>query len=82
MAQLSLEELKQTMRQVAGDDDIELEDDFATATFEELGFDSLAVFETVHRVERACGRKLPEGELAEVTTPKEFLEFVNDLERA
>ncbi|MFG1944082.1 acyl carrier protein [Nonomuraea sp. NPDC048826] len=82
MAQLSLEELKQTMRQVAGDDDVELADDFETATFEELGFDSLAVFETVHRVERTCGRKLPEEELAEVTTPKEFLEFVNDLERA
>jgi act minimal PKS acyl carrier protein len=82
MAQFSPEELKQIMRQVAGDDDdIELTDDFETTTFEELGFDSLAVFETVHRVERVCGRKLPESELAEITTPKEFLGFVNDLER-
>ncbi|MEV4175934.1 MULTISPECIES: acyl carrier protein [unclassified Nonomuraea] len=82
MAQFSLEDLKQIMRQVAGDDDdIELTDDFETTTFEDLGFDSLAVFETMHRVERACGVKLPEDELAEITTPKEFLGFVNEMER-
>ncbi|MEV0143998.1 MULTISPECIES: acyl carrier protein [unclassified Nonomuraea] len=83
MTQFSLGELKQIMRQVAGDDDtIELADGFETRTFEDLGYDSLALLEIVHHVERACGRKLPDSELGDITTPKELVEFVGGLGRA
>ncbi|MBP2702964.1 acyl carrier protein [Microbispora sp. RL4-1S] len=80
---LSLDELKQIMRRVAGDDDtIDLADGFETRTFEDLGYDSLALMEIAHHVERACGRALPDAELEDVSTPRDLLEVVGAPGRA
>ncbi|MGH3982296.1 MAG: acyl carrier protein [Pseudonocardiaceae bacterium] len=79
MAEFSLDELKQIMRECAGEGESgNLDDDFEAVTFDHLGYDSLAVLETASRIERTYGLKLPEEELAEITTPGSLVAFVND----
>ncbi|MGW5440412.1 acyl carrier protein [Nocardia asteroides] len=78
MTTIGFDELRKIMRQCAGEDEsADLDAAFDTATFDELGYDSLALLETTSRVEQLYGVKLPEEELLEVTTPAEFIEFVN-----
>ncbi|ATW50543.1 acyl carrier protein [Streptomyces coeruleorubidus] len=82
MAELSLAELREIMRQSLGEDEVPDLADADTVTFEDLGLDSLAVLETVNHIERTYGVKLPEEELAEVRTPHSMLIFVNERLRA
>lgn len=46
-------------------------------SFEELGYDSLALLNTVGRIERDLRIKLPEGVVTESGTPGELLDLVN-----
>lgn len=79
MAAFSLNELKKIMRECAGEDEsVNLDDDFEAVTFDDLGYDSLAVLETASRIQRTYGLKLGEEELAEITTPGALVVFVND----
>lgn len=80
MAKFSLDELKQIMRQCAGEDEsADLDNDFEAVTFDHLGYDSLAILETVGRIERTYGLKLPEEGLSEITTPGALVAFVNSV---
>jgi act minimal PKS acyl carrier protein len=75
---LTADTLKDIMRACAGEDEsVNLDADFESSTFEDLGYDSLALLETTSRVERLYGVKLPEEELSELHTPAEFLTLVN-----
>jgi act minimal PKS acyl carrier protein len=51
-------------------------------TFEELGYDSLALLETHSRIKRDYGVEIPEDDLDEVTTPQELVDLVNARLRA
>ncbi|GAA2248294.1 actinorhodin polyketide synthase acyl carrier protein [Streptomyces ruber] len=82
MAELSLTELREIMRQSTGEDEAHDPADAGAMTFEDLGYDSLAVLETVNRIERTYGVKLPEEELSEIRTPDGLLVFVNERLRA
>ncbi|MGI5428591.1 acyl carrier protein [Streptomyces sp. CA-179760] len=82
MAELSLAELREIMRQSMGEDEAPDLADVDAVTFEDLGYDSLAVLETVNRIERTYGVKLPEEELAEIRTPHGLMVFVNERLRA
>jgi act minimal PKS acyl carrier protein len=80
MAEFSLDELKQIMRQCAGEDEsTDLDNDFEAVTFDHLGYDSLAILETASRIERTYGLKLPEEGLSEITTPGALVAFVNSV---
>ncbi|WP_166354895.1 acyl carrier protein [Phytoactinopolyspora limicola] len=71
--------LKQILRQVAGEvDGVDLDGDILDRTFEELGYDSLALLETGARLERALGIKLDDSTLNEVQTPRQLLAAVNE----
>lgn len=79
MGMFTVDDLKRIMRACAGEADASsLNGDILDVTFEDLGYDSLALLETTSRTSREFGVKLPEEQMAEVTTPRELLAFVND----
>lgn len=78
MGRFTVADLVTTMRAAAGEDDsVDLDGDILDLEFEELGYDSLALMETAGVVERDFGVDLPEEDMAEVTTPRAFVDFVN-----
>lgn len=83
MAMFTLDDLKQTIRACAGQDEsVDLSGDILDTTFSDLGYDSLAVMETSSRVERDYDVELPEEEVGELKTPRDFVDFVNSRLRA
>ena len=83
MAMFTLDDLKQTIRACAGQDEsVDLSGDILDTTFSDLGYDSLAVMETSSRVERDYNVELPEERVGELKTPRDFVDFVNSRLRA
>ncbi|WP_018681631.1 acyl carrier protein [Actinokineospora enzanensis] len=79
MGAFTITELVDTLRESAGEDeDITLDGDILTVTFEDLGYDSLALLNTVSRIERELGVRLPDGAITEANTPAELLDAVNN----
>jgi minimal PKS acyl carrier protein len=78
MNEFTIDDLKRIMRESAGEDDSgTLDGDVLDSSFEELGYDSLALMETTSRIERALSVTLPEEDMADVSTPRDLLAFVN-----
>lgn len=74
----TIEDLKRFMRESAGEDEeLNLDGEVLDRTFEELGYDSLAVMETTSRIERELKVSLPEEDLAGIATPRQYVGFVN-----
>jgi act minimal PKS acyl carrier protein len=72
-------DLTRTMRAAAGEDEsVDLDGDILDISFEELGYDSLAVLETVTAVEREFALALKEEDMSTIETPRKFLAFVNE----
>jgi act minimal PKS acyl carrier protein len=76
MNEFTMDDLRKVMRESAGEDGT-LDGDVLDSSFEELGYDSLALMETTSRIERALSVTLPEEEMADVSTPRDLLAFVN-----
>jgi act minimal PKS acyl carrier protein len=80
MASFTLHDLKNALRAAAGEDEsVDLNSDILDTEFAELGYDSLAILETVSHVERGWGVQLPEEEVADKQTPRALIEFVNSM---
>ena len=80
MATFTQADLVGYMRRAAGEDDaVALDGDIAETTFADLGYDSLAVMEISSLVERELGVSLPEEEMVEAETPKQYVALVNEL---
>ena len=57
--QLTIDDLKRILREAAGQDEtIDLDGDILDTSFEDLGYDSLALLETGSRIEREHGIEL------------------------
>lgn len=79
MDAFTMDDLKQIMRQCAGEDDsASLAGEIGACRFDDLGYDSLAVMETASRVEREFGVTLPDDLVSEIGTLSEFVTFVNE----
>jgi act minimal PKS acyl carrier protein len=79
MSTFTIDDLRRIMRQCAGEDEANaLDGDILEVTFEELGYDSLALLETASRVERELHVTLPDETIAEAATPREFMAFVEE----
>jgi minimal PKS acyl carrier protein len=63
---------------VGGDDTDALHGDISSVSFEDLGYDSLALIETAAKLKLHHGVDIPDEELTEVRTPGELLDMVND----
>ncbi|WP_433889453.1 acyl carrier protein [Streptomyces sp. CA-111067] len=76
--ELTIEDLKRILREAAGEDEgIDLDGDILDLTFEDLGYDSLALLETGSRIEREHGIELEDTTVSEVDTPRALLAVVN-----
>ena len=79
MTELTLDGLLTLLRECAGaDESIDLSGDVLDAEFGDLGYDSLALFNTVGRIERDYEVRLPEDFIDEVRTPRDLLKLVNE----
>lgn len=78
MAEFTLGELTTILRESAGQDEsVDLDGDILDISFEELGYDSLAILEAASRVERAFNVPIAEDTVRELTTPRKLLDYVN-----
>jgi act minimal PKS acyl carrier protein len=78
-AQLSLDDLLRFLRECAGEDEtVDLTGDILDTGFDDLGYDSLALFNTVGAIERVCDLQLPDGVVSEAKTPRALLTLIND----
>ncbi|MEU3823938.1 actinorhodin polyketide synthase [Streptomyces sp. SID486] len=78
MAQLTLDALRTILVACAGEDDsVDLSGDILDVTFEDLGYDSLALMESASRIEREFGVSLSDDDVNEELTPRLLLDLVN-----
>ncbi|MET9219513.1 acyl carrier protein [Streptomyces sp. NPDC088197] len=77
--ELTIEDLKRILREAAGESEgIDLDGDILDQTFEDLGYDSLALLETGSRIEREHGIELEDTSITVVETPRALLAVVNE----
>ncbi|SEG93616.1 act minimal PKS acyl carrier protein [Actinacidiphila yanglinensis] len=70
--------LVQLLRECAGEEEeVDLDGDILDTAFEDLGYDSLALFNTVSRIERDYGVELPDEVVAVAQTPRQLMDLVN-----
>ncbi|MBU6533796.1 acyl carrier protein [Streptomyces sp. NPDC057245] len=78
VTELSVEDLTSIMRSSAGEDEsVDLDGDILDSAFTDLGYDSLALLETVARISRDHGVELGDDVLDDVETPRDLLAVVN-----
>ncbi|MEU9297463.1 acyl carrier protein [Streptomyces sp. NPDC012693] len=78
MAVLQLDDLKRILVACAGEgEEIDLSGDILDTTFEDLGYDSLALMESAARIAQEYGVEVPDDALSEVETPRALLDLVN-----
>ncbi|AJF66131.1 acyl carrier protein [Streptomyces vietnamensis] len=81
MARLTLDALRTILVACAGEDDsADLSGDILDITFEDLGYDSLALMESAARIEREFGVTLDDDDVNEALTPRLLLDLVNGSE--
>jgi act minimal PKS acyl carrier protein len=78
VTEFTLADLTRLMRQAAGQDEsVSLDGDIIDVAFTDLGYDSLAIIETANLAQRELGVVIPEGEVADAETPRQFLALVS-----
>ncbi|MFD7990333.1 acyl carrier protein [Streptomyces mexicanus] len=78
MAAFGVKELVDVLRESAGEDeDISLEGDILDVDFQSLGYDSLALFNTVRWIERDLGIALSDEAIDVEGTPRALLDEIN-----
>jgi len=79
MTEFTLKDLVGVLVESAGTDEaVDLGGDIADVAFEDLGYDSLALFNTVGRIEQRIGRALPDDVVVEATTPGALLQVIDE----
>jgi acyl carrier protein len=76
MSEFTMDDLRQVMQEAAGENR-HLEGDVLDQQFTELGYDSLALLEAAARVERSRGVQIGDDDIADVGTPRDFIQLVN-----
>lgn len=78
MSEMTIEALDGILREAAGDDDsAQMGESGLDKPFLDLGFDSLALLETVALIKRRYGVAVADDELTDLRTPRELLTKVN-----
>ncbi len=78
MSGFTIEDLKRIVREGAGEEGESLHGDVLDVPFADLGYDSVAMLETVSRIEREYGLALADEVAAEARTPRQMLDVVNE----
>lgn len=78
VTEFTVDNLRRILREGAGvGDGVDLDGEILDQTFEDLGYESLALLEAGGRIEREYGIVLADGALAEATTPRSLIDLVN-----
>jgi minimal PKS acyl carrier protein len=78
MTEFSIQDLVRLLRECAGEDEsVDLDGDVVDVSFEDLGYDSLALFNTVSRIERDYSIRLPDEVVTDAKTPGHLVEMIN-----
>jgi act minimal PKS acyl carrier protein len=78
MTEVTIEDLLRALRRSAGEDESDgPTGDVLDTPFMELGYDSLALLETVAQIKRDHGVAISDDDLAQIQTPRDFLAKVN-----
>ena len=78
MSTMTIDALRAILVSCAGEEEnVDLRADISDVTFEELGYDSLALMETAARIEQDFGVRLPDDVVVELKTPRALLDVVN-----
>jgi act minimal PKS acyl carrier protein len=76
--EFTLDDLRQVLRRSAGaEEGVDLDGDILDTTFEELGYDSLALLETEGHIKREYEIRLEDDTLTPTRTPRQLLTSVN-----
>ncbi|MGW4125906.1 acyl carrier protein [Nocardia sp. NPDC004711] len=75
--QFTLDDLRRILREGSGDSP-GLDGNFAEISFEDLGYESLALLETTGRIHREFGVTLDDDEVVALTTPAALVALVNE----
>lgn len=79
MAVFTIDALKTLLEECAGiDESVDFDGDIRDTSFEDLGYDSLALLNTTSRIEREYGVTLADDVVLECTTPHLLMAAVND----
>ncbi|MEW2511229.1 acyl carrier protein [Streptomyces sp. NPDC046870] len=71
--------LRRILLEAAGADEaVDLDGDILDTDFTALGYESLALLETVGRIEREYGVSLDDDVLSEAPTPRTLVDLVNE----
>jgi|HubBroStandDraft_5_1064220.scaffolds.fasta_scaffold370947_1 act minimal PKS acyl carrier protein len=78
MQKFTLDDLLTIMRACAGEaESIDLDSDVLDMSFDELGYDSIALLETASRIQRSTGITIADVDLSVGGTPRALVELVN-----
>ncbi|HEX8007662.1 MAG TPA: acyl carrier protein [Trebonia sp.] len=78
MTEFTSTDLAQLLRECGGEDEGPYEDVLALdEPFEDLGYDSLVLFNVVARIERSHRIRLTDQAVADATTPRALLRLIN-----
>lgn len=78
MSQLTIDDLRRILIEAAGaDDETDLSGDILDTSFEDLGYDSLALMESAAKIKQEYGVDLSDDAIGDVETPRALLDLVN-----
>lgn len=78
MREMKMDDLRRILVQCAGESDsAAFTDDITSVSFEDLGYDSLALMETAARISQEFGVTIRDEEIIDVRTPGEIIALVN-----
>lgn len=78
MSELTAASLWEILHSAAGDSGRPGAENILDETFEDLGYDSLALLEAAGLIQRRYGVQLADDSVTQVATPRELLQLAND----
>lgn len=80
MAQMTIDDVRRILVECAGAvDGVDTAGNFAQWSFEDMGYDSLALMEAVAHIKQEFGVVVPDEDILEARTPQELADLVNGL---
>jgi minimal PKS acyl carrier protein len=79
MAEFTVDELVRLLKECAGaDENVRLEGDILDLAFGDLGYDSLALLNTISRIQRDYGIHIDDDTILDAETPRVLLKVINE----
>ncbi|WP_221350412.1 acyl carrier protein [Streptomyces beigongshangae] len=75
---VTLADLTRMLRESAGEEEgVDMDGDVLDVSFDDLGYDSLAMLQVIGQVQREYGIRLPDEAAADADTPRALLALIN-----